>query len=347
MAGGRRLLGGRPVEERRDLSFGTDEHDGFWLGSHLPADEGAVVRAALQAHRDDLYRQACRGLPKDAPRPTITLADALVSMAETALAAGAAAMPGTDRYLVHAHLTAAPTGGNDLQLHLGATLPPHLRQLYTCDCSVRPVLETNGIPANIGRLVRIVSRRLRRLIEHRDGGCTVPGCPRTTGLEIHHIIHWEVGGLTTTDNLLTLCRHHHRSHHLGLLNITGNADRPRHTPEGVNFTDRWGHRLLPAPTPTPPEPAETLRSAADRAGLRPDSYRHPLGERVDHSAIVFNDNRTMTRFGWTDLGPPDPPDQTLADTSPDPPPGERTTGPAGDLSPDPRSERDAGSGRAQ
>lgn len=317
MLGGRRLLGGSPVEERRDLSSGSDDHDTFWLTAHLPADEGAVVRAALQARRDDLYRQACNGLPDGAPRPKVSLADALVSIAESALAGGAAATPGTDRYLVHAHLTASPAGGNDLQLHLGATLPHHLRELYTCDCNIRPVLEVDGTPANIGRLVHIVSRRLRRLIEHRDGGCTVPGCPRTTGLEIHHIVHWERGGLTTTDNLLTLCRHHHRSHHLGLLEITGNADHPLHSAQGVNFTDRWGRPLRPASTPTPPDPAQPLRASADQVGLQPGHYQHGLGERVDYGAIVFNDNETMTRFGWTDLVPPEPPHGT----EPDSPPG--------------------------
>jgi len=295
MQGGRPLTGGRPIEERRDLSCGTDDHDTFWLNAHLPADQGEVVRAALRARRDDLYREACQGLPEDAPRPTVTLADALVSLAEGALAGGAAAMPGNDRYLVHAHLTASPGGGNDLQLHLGATLPHHLRQLYTCDCRIRPVLETDGVPVNVGRLQHIVSRRVRRLIEHRDGGCTVPGCPRTSGLEIHHIIHWEDGGLTTTSNLVTLCRQHHRAHHLGLLGITGNADHPHHTPEGVTFTNRWGHRLQPGAAPRPPATGHSLGEVAARAGLSPDPYQHALGERLDHSAVTFNTNEAMTR----------------------------------------------------
>lgn len=292
MQGGRRLRSGSPVEERRDLSTGVDD-DTFWLSTHLPVDEGAVVRAALEARRDALYRQACEGLPADAPRPKVSLADALVSMAESVLAGGAAVMPGTDRFLIHAHLTANPAGRNDLQLHLGASLPHHLRHLYTCDGTVRPTLETNGTPVSVGRLHRIVSRRLRRLIEHRDGGCAVPGCERASGLEVHHIVHWEHGGSTNTDNLLTLCRHHHRTHHLGLLGIEGNADLPRTDPDGVTFTNRWGKPLALSATPAPPPRGEPVRSGADRLGLHPQIYDHALGERLDYWGVHFTHNRDM------------------------------------------------------
>ena len=77
----------------------------------------------------------------------------------------------------------------------------------------------------IGRTSRTIPRRLRRLVEHRDGGCAVPGCGRTWGTQLHHIWHWEDGGPTDLSNLLTLCARHHRQHHLGLLGITGCPDR--------------------------------------------------------------------------------------------------------------------------
>ena len=120
-----------------------------------------------------------------------------------------------------------------------------------------------------GRATRAISRRLRRAIEHRDGGCcTVPGCGRTTGLEIHHIWHWEDGGPTDTSNLITLCAYHHTCHHQGTLGITGNADLPRHTAPGVVFTNRWGKPLDPVgqpirptpPSPRTPRPARRVRS---------------------------------------------------------------------------------------
>ncbi|NLD75134.1 MAG: DUF222 domain-containing protein, partial [Acidimicrobiales bacterium] len=238
--------------------MGVDD-DGHWYCTiRLPLDEGALFETAVRTRRDDLYRRARAEVGPDAPRPRVSLADAVVSVAHSILEAGAVATPSTDRYLIHAHLTAAPTGGNDLTHHLSVTLPDHLRRLHTCDGTIRPVLEREGTPCNVGRDERVVGRKLRRLIEHRDGGCTVPGCERRSGLEIHHIIHWEDGGRTDTDNLITLCRGHHRAHHLGLLQISGNADRPRHSTPGVCFADKWGRQLLPAPRPSTMAPTQSI-----------------------------------------------------------------------------------------
>ena len=119
---------------------------------------------------------------------------------------------------------------NTLEVHLGPRLPDHLRRLLTCDATLRPVWEHHGTPLNVGRDHRTIPTRTRRLIEHRDHGCTIPGCHQRHNLDIHHITHWEHGGPTNTNNLLTLCRHHHRLHHLGHLTITGNPDLPLNRP---------------------------------------------------------------------------------------------------------------------
>jgi hypothetical protein len=292
MQGGRLVRpSGEPVEERSEISMGSTD-GGQWRASiNLPPDLGATFEAALNARRHELYRRAEEELDPNDPRPRITLVDALMSIMEGSLRESDAAMPGTDRYLVHAHLVAAPGGGNALDLHLGATLPHHLRRLYMCDGKIRPVLETDGIPANVGRNQRIVSRRLRRLIEHRDGGCSVPGCGRVRGLEVHHVVHWEDGGLTTTDNLLTLCRRHHRMHHLGQLQIHGNADGPRHTPSGVRFADSRGRPLEPVGVPVAPPSDEPLVDSAARLGIDPEGFESALGERADYSQIFFSPSR--------------------------------------------------------
>ncbi|OBG31806.1 hypothetical protein A5672_26475 [Mycobacterium alsense] len=43
-------------------------------------------------------------------------------------------------------------------------------------------------------MTRVINRRLRRALEHRDRTCAVPGCDATRGLHAHHIRHWEDGG---------------------------------------------------------------------------------------------------------------------------------------------------------
>jgi hypothetical protein len=157
---------------------------------------------------EDLKRQARADTPDGADPQPVYVADAMVALAETALLAGEAARPGTDRYLVHVHLETGPHGVQ-LMTHLGIPLPDGERRHLLCDSRLRALVHdgTTGAPLGCGRVTRTINRRMRRAIEHRDRGCcTVPGCGRTTGLEIHHIVHWEDGGATETWNL-TSCKY--------------------------------------------------------------------------------------------------------------------------------------------
>jgi hypothetical protein len=49
----------------------------------------------------------------------------------------------------------------------------------------------------------------------RDPGCRFPGCENRRFLDAHHVHHWARGGPTTMENLLLLCRRHHRLVHEG------------------------------------------------------------------------------------------------------------------------------------
>jgi 5-methylcytosine-specific restriction endonuclease McrA len=62
---------------------------------------------------------------------------------------------------------------------------------------------------------------LRYVVEQRDGRCLWgkfhPGeqGPCSAGLDPHHIVHRGSGGGDTEENLITLCRNHHRRAHSG------------------------------------------------------------------------------------------------------------------------------------
>lgn len=59
---------------------------------------------------------------------------------------------------------------------------------------------------------RTVPPAIERALRHRDGGCRYPGCGlRFT--DAHHVVHRADGGETRLDNLVSLCRHHHRLVH--------------------------------------------------------------------------------------------------------------------------------------
>lgn len=289
----------RPQVEERSVAMGTDEK-GWWLRGRLSPDEGAVVERAIVAAREDRYRvlleeqralEGRLGLPVGEP-PSVTAADGLLAMAEASLAAGARAHPGSDRYLVHLHLDASPSSDDPrgvLSIGLGMPLPAALRSLLLCDAELRPVFEVHGTALSVGRRTRAVSGRLRRVIEHRDKGCRVPGCGRTYGLEVHHLRHWEDAGPTDTDNLVCLCRAHHRQHHLGLIGMAGDADLPPGAHGAVRFTDRFGRDMAPARTSLPPDLGAGAVGAAEAIGIapEPDAYVHPYGGRLESGWVTL------------------------------------------------------------
>ena len=68
-------------------------------------------------------------------------------------------------------------------------------------------------PLSVGRATRTIPAHLRRALVVRDNGCRFPGCDRPPAwTEGHHIIHWP-DGPTELENLVSLCRLHHRAVH--------------------------------------------------------------------------------------------------------------------------------------
>jgi hypothetical protein len=254
-------------EEKRSTSFGGTEQGTWRLNSELPLDEGAGVEQALETARRDLVADGNR---------RATWSDALLAIAESYLARGAAARPHGDRHTTMLHLSTDDDGRTSGHLHLGPVLPDSLRRLLDCDGRIRPVFEVGGIAVNLGRSVRIVPDKVRTVVEERDGGCRGPGCSNDKWLQIHHIKHWEDGGPTDTPNLVALCSVCHRRHHLGLLRISGDADDP----DGLTFTDSRGRVLDKAGKPVPPARLEPI-----------GDWRHPSGERLDPHAVQFSSPR--------------------------------------------------------
>jgi hypothetical protein len=94
---------------------------------------------------------------------------------------------------VHTDLTVQPSKGADSWLSAVTT----------------PV-----VPLSVGRATRTIPRQIRIALVLRDNGCRFPGCDRPPAwTDGHHIIHWADGGPTSLDNLVSLCRRHHRAVH--------------------------------------------------------------------------------------------------------------------------------------
>ncbi len=237
-----------------------DDRGRYRLRAVLDADEGAIVDAALREARDALFHE--HDEPATAP-------EALVEVARRSLAA----VPSIARRERFSAMFHVPLGGA-AYWHLGPALPSRLRRQLLCDASGLVVGLRDGRSVSLGRSSRIVPEWLRRVIEDRDQGCRVPGCT-SRRVQIHHIRHWEDGGVTEPANLMALCPRHHRLHHRGLLGIVGDADRPR----GLSFIDRFGRTMAGAHPPPPPR--------ADRTVVVSGTWRHPLGERLQTKWLHF------------------------------------------------------------
>jgi hypothetical protein len=253
-----------PTAPTDEAWYGWDNNGRFRLHANLGADTGGIVEAALTETRDNLF---------NAGAPDVGTADALIELAERSLDA-IESPERRSRYRINFHMNES----GDVTDQRGRPVPDGAADYITCDALLSPVKFVNGVPVSVGRSQHIVPDRTRRLVEHRDAGCRVPGCQSDRFVEVHHIIHWSAHGPTDTWNLICLCPKHHRLHHQGRLGITGNADEG----DGVEFTDANGNILVesgarPWPPGAPPPPIE-------------GTYEHPIGERLDFRWLHFNND---------------------------------------------------------
>jgi hypothetical protein len=98
--------------------------------------------------------------------------------------------------------------------HVGPVSQEAARRL-ACDASLmRVVMDGRSEPLDVGRRTAVVPPALRRAVIVRDRHCRFPGCDRPHAwCDAHHVVHWADGGATALDNLLLLCRRHHRKVH--------------------------------------------------------------------------------------------------------------------------------------
>lgn len=76
-----------------------------------------------------------------------------------------------------------------------APIPRCLLDKLTCHSTLVPTFVEAARPVSVGRALRIVPDRTRRLILHRDAHhCRIPWCQRTRWLDVHHLVHWANGG---------------------------------------------------------------------------------------------------------------------------------------------------------
>ena len=96
-------------------------------------------------------------------------------------------------------------------------IPRITAERLVCDCAIaRLVMSADGEILDLGRRTRTIPRPLRRAIVLRDHHCQFPGCRAPAAwCDVHHLVHWLLGGTTDLDNCALLCRRHHVAVHEG------------------------------------------------------------------------------------------------------------------------------------
>lgn len=197
----------RELQEDAYLSVFWEDDGSLAIHGRLAPEDGAMFLRALDTMRDALWKQA-GGSAEPRPARQASNAEALIAVAEAALADADADRPGDERYQVVVHVdegVLSHDGEGGCALDDGSAIAPETARRLACDASV----------VRNGRKTRAIPPTLRRALRARDRGCRFPGCENRRFLDAHHVHHWARGGPTTLGNLVLLCRRHHRLVHEG------------------------------------------------------------------------------------------------------------------------------------
>ena len=105
------------------------------------------------------------------------------------------------------------TGHAALEDADGLRVSTETARRMACDAGTVVMVEAaDGSVLDVGRKTRTIPPALRRALQARDHGCRFPGC-NARRCDAHHVRHWADGGATRLDNLVLLCRRHHRAVH--------------------------------------------------------------------------------------------------------------------------------------
>jgi hypothetical protein len=213
--------------KNRELHYFHDEDGSLVIKGRFPAEQGALLLKAIEMAMDAAENKEIDVAAKTFEPETYPTrrADALAEIAETYMQTEPVLSSTADRYQVVVHVTAETSPSQEVEnahiedgphVHPRGTPTAETSRRIACDCTAVGVVDgEKGEPLSIGRRSRTIPPALRRALRFKDKGCRFPGCTNTRFIDGHHIEHWADGGETSMNNLVQLCRRHHRLVHEG------------------------------------------------------------------------------------------------------------------------------------
>lgn len=240
--------GPAPDDPTRDTCSAHRVGDRVKISADLGLDTGLPLLAAIEERSDVLFerdKKVAAANPDDGlgmRTPGNRRAEAVVEL--IAAGAGHSSNPRRREPLFDVLVdeqtlrTMERRADSTLELADGTVISIQLAHLWGCDAMMqRVVLDGDGAVVDLGRAERYANKDQRRALGARDRGCAVPGCGRPPEhCDAHHLVFWDDGGETDLDNLVLLCRHHHRAIHHRRLHVEMERGRPV-------FTDGMGRRI--------------------------------------------------------------------------------------------------------
>ncbi|SKA98225.1 protein of unknown function [Agreia bicolorata] len=182
------------------------------------------------------------------------LLDAVMALIEMATASPAASRLNGAAPTVNVHVTLDDLkAGRGVGWIDGSTEPIPISTVtqLQCDGDTIPILfGLHGEVLNQGKTQRLATRRQRRALAARDGGCVMPGCAvPPSRCQAHHVIPWVsisyLPGKTDLDNLALLCPFHHATIHTSAWTLVMIHGRPHVKPPGWQDPGRAEARHTP------------------------------------------------------------------------------------------------------
>src|SRR6059058_1348632 len=194
------------------LSLSTAESGHLLINGVLHPVGGAAVRTVLEPLARKSGEHDDRLLPQ-------RYGDALVELAS-------GGRPANIQVTATIETLKGLAGAAGAEMEFSLPISSASLQRMACDCSVtRVLLSQESLVIDIGRSKRVISGAARKALAARDGHCRWPGCERPASwCDGHHVIQWIDGGSTDLDNLVLLCRRHHRMVHEGGWQLIKTAD---------------------------------------------------------------------------------------------------------------------------
>ena len=230
-AAGDRLWKEAPPEEAAETSYGQRQADALGLvaESALAADldrgtagdryqvvlhvEAETLRAGTSGQATDVRALAPAVATADVPAETPAGHAAAVASTETRRTAGTDVSAETPAVAAADVSAETPAGHAALEDADGLRVSAQTARRMACDAGAVVMQHApDGAVLDVGRKTRTIPPALRRALQARDQQCRFPGCSARR-CDAHHVRHWADGGRTRLDNLVLLCRRHHRAVH--------------------------------------------------------------------------------------------------------------------------------------